>query len=1000
MSKPGDLPPQPDFFSGPERIHDEFQYHAPADPASGAPQSQTVTGASPATDKEKVSPTRKLAAAQAAAKKPPQDEFDFFKYLSVIFRRKRLVFVSVIGVVLLSFIKNIGTVEVYQAETKLNVQLKQQNPVGQFDPGYFWDRQTKINTLLNIIKSREVMQRVQDALHLNISVVALSGSITAKRIEQTNILSVISKSPDPELAARIANTLADVFITFNSEINRKDISDAISYIERQIEKTGKELKEKEELLKNFQQTHRIVESTEESSPEMQKLTELETALQATVIQIVENKERMVEIQKLLQREKVYVEESYTFDNTLESKLVQLNMEMANALAEYGPEHRRVKFIKENIKQLTDMAKKSKEGAMKTSSTKSLNQNRIQLFTEYNDRMVEDKALTAKKTAYENVLKDITRQVFKVPEVQLEYRRIKREKENIEAVYQLLQTKYQEQRIRYELQSADIVLLETAAVPRTPIQQGARFGLLLMLFIGLAVGIGLAYLVEFFDQTIKSPQAVEEELGLPILGIIPLMEEDSKVIDLESKSSILEPYRSLRTNIRYTNVGAEKRTILVTSAIQGDGKTTKVCNLAISFALEGKRVMVIDADLRRAALHKVMNVNKEIGLSEYLSGQATFEEIQKKVFDGLITIVTSGNRPPNPAELLGSRRFFQLLQEASATHDMIFIDSPALVPVSDALLLAPFADSTILIGRALRTPLKAMLFAKNSLIRSGANIIGLVFNGVHQPKGYYPYYSNYYNYYSYYRSHYYYYEDDKETEHLPKNFREFLFFAARQLLIDGKAGVKRIWRKHLNLHALRILFAEHRKLMVFFLLTLSVLFAFSVYTVVAGKKGLLDDSLPEDFRYQPLGHRPASPVVNPEAVAGKRPFETAEPTAAPESGAIAEPSARRSVMEQMNLWQSARQVVNREAYASFYSREFFPDLQAWLNRQEALFLAMKQMTLMVDSLQFMEINDSAVVMTCRERLQNDYTQSVTVQRKTLEWRKVAGGWKIVREETGR
>jgi len=167
--------------------------------------------------------------------------------------------------------------------------------------------------------------------------------------------------------AGIANMLARAFIAFNNEISRKDISDAIYYIERQLHKTETELRIKEETLKKFQQENRLVEMSTESDIQIQKLSNIEIELQNTSIKIVENSERINQLKKMLRREKMYVDKSLTFDNTLESKLIQLNMELARALAEFGEEHRRVKFLKENINQLTELAKKSEEGRIQVSS---------------------------------------------------------------------------------------------------------------------------------------------------------------------------------------------------------------------------------------------------------------------------------------------------------------------------------------------------------------------------------------------------------------------------------------------------------------------------------------------------------------------------------------------------------------------------------------------------------------------------------------------------------
>ncbi|OGS37594.1 MAG: hypothetical protein A2293_00295 [Elusimicrobia bacterium RIFOXYB2_FULL_49_7] len=783
MDNKTELPPQPDFSSGSERIHDDFHYHSKDVPSPILP-AEKKTSPSAAPSPKPINPLKKEGG------KKESDEIDFLKYLAIVLRRKKVVFITLFCVIVLNFIKDMGQVDLYRADTKLLVQVRKPNPIGDQEYSYFWDQQTRINTMLNAIKSRDILKRVIDTLGLDMPLDALVASIAVSKIQETNIILISVTLTDPELSARVVNTLAQEFINYNNEVTRKDISDAIRYIEMQIEKTSRELKEREEALKNYQQDNRLIERMPESDSEVEKLTNLEIALQNTIVEITENDEKINQLTKLLKQEKLYIEQSFTFDNTIETQLIDLNVELARTLAEYGEQHRQVKQLKENIRKLTELAKQSRDGVNKISSTKSLNQNRIVLLQEYNDRTIAANSLRARRTAYEKVLRELNESIKGIPEKYLLLRRLQREKENVEKIYTLLQEKYQEQRIRYEMQSSDVVQWEVASIPKSPIPQGSRFGFLIVVVVGLIAGVGMVFAIEFLDQSIKSPQEIEEELQLPLLGIIPLMNDEDKVLALDSKSKILEPYRSLRTNIRYTNLGADKRTLLLTSAIQGDGKTTKACNLAISFALDGKKVMIVDADLRRSSVHKLFNVEKENGLSEYLTLQADYAQVKKPAFNGAISVVPAGKRPPNPAEILGSPRLQELIREGLSDHDLVIIDSPALVPVSDALLIAPYVSSTIIVGRAFKTPLKAMHFTKNSLQRVNTNIIGVIFNGVEQRRGYYPYYYTYYSYYSYYRSRYYqYYNEEDELAGLPKNFKEFLLFSAKELYVDIKKRIR-------------------------------------------------------------------------------------------------------------------------------------------------------------------------------------------------------------------
>ncbi len=481
------------------------------------------------------------------------------------------------------------------------------------------------------------------------------------------------------------------------------------------------------------------------------------------------------------------------------------------------------------------------------------------------------------------------------------------------------------------------------------------------------------------------------MGLPLLGIIPLMEEDSKVIDTESKSSILEPYRSLRTNIRYTNVGTQKRSLLITSAIQGDGKTTKVCNLAISFAMEGKRVMVIDGDLRRASLHKIMGVPKEMGLSEYLTGQATLADISKTVFQGMITVITSGKRPPNPAEILGSPRFVDIIREGFESHDIVLVDSPALVPVSDALLLAPHVDSTIIIARAHKTPLKAMLFTKNSLVRAGANIIGIIFNGIEQRKGYYPYYYHYYSYYSYYKSKYYYYEDDDEMDKLPKNFREFVSFSLKNMWIESREYVRIIRERAIKMvDSIGFISRNRKKLLASFIIMLWLVIGFMIYRTIFQRR-ISEGVSTGNFRYIPY------------TISGHNDKDNSSVSNVPDSPKLSQldtVKVEEEINRQMEEWIASWQARDLFRFQKCYSLQGFQykygGFNEWVAYKDSLFKADTSSIVKMDSLKVTALSQSEATVLFRQEYAPDPLTLPVIMTKEIKLQREGENWKITRE----
>jgi capsular exopolysaccharide synthesis family protein len=292
----------------------------------------------------------------------------------------------------------------------------------------------------------------------------------------------------------------------------------------------------------------------------------------------------------------------------------------------------------------------------------------------------------------------------------------------------------------------------AETPRKAVTKVGFTNIVIGILIGLILGIALALLLEYLDQSLKDPREVERELELPLLGVVPQIETNKMLLEHEQATeltkTVLEPFRALRANLKHIAVQNNIKTFIVCSAIKGEGKTTLSANLAITFSLDGKKVILVDGDLRRSQIHTLFGIEKKIGFSDYLLGTSTIDDVIKPTQYPNLFIVTSGERPDNPAELLGTPRFDQLLNEIRDKADYIIFDSPALLPVSDSITMAPKMDCCVMVVRTLWTPLKAARQAKCQLSRMGTRIFGGILNGIILSRGYYPYYYGYYGYSSY------------------------------------------------------------------------------------------------------------------------------------------------------------------------------------------------------------------------------------------------------------
>jgi len=304
----------------------------------------------------------------------------------------------------------------------------------------------------------------------------------------------------------------------------------------------------------------------------------------------------------------------------------------------------------------------------------------------------------------------------------------------------------------------VMQVETANKPTTPISPKPVQSALLAAAIGLFVTAGFAFLVEFLDDTLKTPDDIKDILDTPVIGFIgelkhnPKQDEDALGVYVAKnpRSPVAEAFRSLRTNLEYSSVDNPARTILVTSSGESEGKSTVAANLAIVQAQSGKNVIIIDADMRRPKVHVQFNKSNRRGLSDVVTGKLRIDEVVK-TYDQVenLSIITCGTIPPNPSELLGSERMSQTLKDLEERFDLVIIDTPPMI-VSDAQILSGKVDGVIFVVIPGQTRTIAALRPIEELQRIGSHVLGIVANKIPKSRDYY--YGGY-NYYSPYSNHY-------------------------------------------------------------------------------------------------------------------------------------------------------------------------------------------------------------------------------------------------------
>lgn len=347
---------------------------------------------------------------------------------------------------------------------------------------------------------------------------------------------------------------------------------------------------------------------------------------------------------------------------------------------------------------------------------------------------------------------------RTPEEEIRYAQLRNELAQYQSSYTTALRSYEELRLT-ELQSTDsITIIEEAEIPTAPVRPRVLVNTLLAAIVGAMLALGVIFLVEYLDDRIKTPQDLYAVIDAPLLGAIGRLPgkrrnkkndtaEETLIVAHQPRHPIAESYRRLRTNLRFSSVNEPLRILLVTSAAPAEGKTTTAANLAVAVAQAGHKVVLVDADLRKPQLHKLFGLSKSPGLTDALLSEAEVTFFIRETQIPNLQMITSGTIPPNPAELLGSQPMQRLLQQLQQTADLVIVDAPPLLAVTDAQVLVNHVQGVLLVVNAGSTSRAMLSSAAAALMQVEARLIGVVLNQlVRSPRSYY-YYDAYASYYA-------------------------------------------------------------------------------------------------------------------------------------------------------------------------------------------------------------------------------------------------------------
>jgi succinoglycan biosynthesis transport protein ExoP len=561
---------------------------------------------------------------------------------------------------------------------------------------------------------------------------ALLGRIAVSPIRNSRLVDVKFRSGDNEYAAKAVNIHARQYIEQNLEFKYLSSRDASDWLTKQLAAQRTRVEDAELALQRYREQHDAVSLEERQNIVVQKLADLNAAVTRAKTERLQ-KEALYNQVRQAQSDRSALDAipavlGNAFIQQLKTDLAQHQRrlaELSETLGEKHPDHRTVK----NVVETTERRLLGELGRVVES-----------LRNEYLAAQAQERSLV-------EALDQQKSEALQLNRKGIEYGVLARDAESNRQMYESLMQRVKETGISGELKTSNIRVIDSAEIPRRPFQPNRPLDLAVALFGGVFLGIGLAFFTEYLDSRIKTPEEIRTHLGVPCVGFLPAVKSDAVaagqlLINQAMPAAFSESCRSLRTNILFSSTNPGIRSVLVTSAAPSEGKTIVAANLAISLAQAGSRVLLIDGDLRRPRMHDVFDLPQSPGLSNIMVGAAKpSEAVRKTAVPGLF-LLAAGQTPPNPAEIVGSQRFAEFTASLNGHFDWFVIDSPPVLAVTDACLMAQCVSGVLLTIGAEMTTRKAVQTALEQLDLARARVIGAVLNKVQIQRNAFYYSSRY------------------------------------------------------------------------------------------------------------------------------------------------------------------------------------------------------------------------------------------------------------------
>ncbi len=692
----------------------------------------------------------------------PQPELTLSDYRRILLKRKWTILVCALVVVTVAGLASLRITPIYEAVARVSIFGQTSNLLNFSKSADLDEAQLSIDTQVKILQSNTLALLVIRRLNLdnrpefagpsgsdakpgamsklsrqNLGreeqlLQTFQGNLRVQQVPNTAIVEIRYSSPDPALAAEIANATADSFIEQNIKSRYDSTITAADWLSKQLADLQIKVETSQAKLIEYQKEHNIIGADDKQNLTVEKLDGLSKELTQAQVQRIQ-KESQYDIVSGTNPEAVGLVLQDPLLSSFRQQQTELEAQDAQLSSQFGSSYPKVQEVRSRLALIKDAYNKELQNGIR----------RVQ--NDYDSALKREQMLQGALDSQTTVADQLNVSA-------IQYKLLKEEADSNRQLYDGLLGKLKEASLAAALNSSNIRIVDKARVPMAPARPNIPRNLEYALMLGLIGGIAIAFVLESMDTTVRTPEQVESLFGLSMLAMIPMKGELQRPIPrratgllkgarqeqapavslvtcLEPQSEIAEAYRALRTSILLSSAGGPPHSIVFTSPMPQDGKTMTSINTAIVLAQQGKKILLVDADLRRPGVHRAFGLRQQLGLSNVLSGgadvaMATFATQQRNLF-----VMPAGAMPPQPSELLSSTLLQELLLRWRDEYDHVIIDSPPALSVTDAVLLSVQADAVILVVRASQTTTGAVLRARDLLLHVKCSLLGVVLNAV-------------------------------------------------------------------------------------------------------------------------------------------------------------------------------------------------------------------------------------------------------------------------------